>query len=447
MRKGGLPAGVVPVTEQKILDSSKDVSVMPLLTTRTAAARATNAETTRGRGSVARRHSATRHHVGFWLVAAAFTLTMAFSTVPTPLYPLYQRADGFGPFVVTVIFATYAVGVLTALFLAGHLSDWYGRRAVLLPAMVLSIASAVVFASWSSVPALLVARLLSGLSVGLVTATATAYLGDLHRQARPDASPIRANAVATAANLGGLGLGTLVSGFLAEHTAAPLHTLYLIFLGLLVLGVPAVMLAPETVQRPEPRPRYRPQRVSVPDRARPAFFAAAGAALIIFAVFGLFTSLAPVVLEDLHVASPTVTGLAAFLVFGSAALAQILLAHLSTRAQLVAGLGLLAFGMVVLTAAVWIGELSLFLIGGVVCGAAAGTAFKGSVSRVLSLAPPERRGETLTGLFLAAYLGLSVPVLGLGLAAQTLPVRDAVLVFAALVAVLAGLLARRFARR
>ncbi|WP_351231245.1 hypothetical protein [Streptomyces sp. NPDC002133] len=66
---------------------------------------------------------------------------------------------------------------------------------------------------------------------------------------------------------------------------------------------------------------------------------------------------------------------------------------------------------------------------------------------MLSPAPPERRGETLTGLFLAACLGLSVPVLGLGLAARTLPVRDAVLVFAALVAVLAGLLARRFARR
>ncbi|WP_217623048.1 MFS transporter [Streptomyces lunaelactis] len=385
--------------------------------------------------------------MGFWLVAATFTLTMAFSTVPTPLYPLYQQADGFGPFVVTVVFATYAVGVLTALFLAGHLSDWLGRRTVLLPAIVLSVASALVFASWTSVPALLVARLLSGLSVGLLTATATAYLDDLHRKARPGASSVRANVVATGANLGGLGLGTLVSGLLAEHTQAPLHTPYLIFLGLLVLGVLAVVLAPETVERPEPRPRYRPQRVSVPDRARPAFFAAAGAALLIFAVFGLFTSLTPVVLKDLHVASPTVTGLAAFLVFGSAALAQILLARLSTRTHLIAGLGFLAVGMAVLTTAVWTADLPLFLVGGVVSGAAAGTAFKGSVSTVLSLAVPERRGETLTGLFLAAYLGLSVPVLGLGLAAQTVPVRDAVLVFAGLVAVLAVLLARRFARR
>ncbi|MFD3652838.1 MFS transporter [Streptomyces sp. NPDC058620] len=165
------------------------------------------------------RHSPAQHHLGFWLVATVFTLIMAFSTVPTPLYPLYERADGFGPFVVTIVFATYAVGVLVALFLAGHLSDWYGRRTVLLPAIVLSIASALVFASWTSLPALLVARLLSGLSVGLLTATATALLADLHQRARPGASRTRANVVATGANLGGLGLGPLVSGLFAEHAA------------------------------------------------------------------------------------------------------------------------------------------------------------------------------------------------------------------------------------
>ncbi|MBG0857084.1 MFS transporter [Streptomyces spinoverrucosus] len=400
----------------------------------------------RGTRGAHRRHSDARHHTGFWLIAATFTLTMAFSTVPTPLYPLYQRTDGFGPFVVTIVFATYAVGVLAALFLAGHLSDWLGRRTVLLPAVALSIASAMVFVSWYSVPALIVARLLSGLSVGLLTATATAHLDDLHRHARPHASPVRANVVATGANLGGLGIGPLVSGLLADHAPDALRTPYLIFLGLLALAAVAVVVVPETVVRPEPRPRYRPQRVSVPDRARPAFFAVAGAGLVTFAVLGLFTSLTPLVLGDLHVASPTVTGLAAFLVFGSAALAQILLARAGTRTQLQAGLGLLAVGMAVLAAAVWTADLPLFLVGGAVSGAGAGTAFKGCVSTVLSMAVPERRGETLTGLFLAAYAGLSVPVLGLGLAVQTVPVRDAVLAFSGLVAALAVLLARRFAR-
>ncbi|MFD3652839.1 hypothetical protein [Streptomyces sp. NPDC058620] len=91
-------------------------------------------------------------------------------------------------------------------------------------------------------------------------------------------------------------------------------------------------------------------------------------------------------------------------------------------------------------------SLPLFLVGGAVSGAGAGTAFKGSVTTVLSLAVPERRGETLTGLFLAAYLGLSLPVLGLGLAVQTVPVPEAVLVFAGVLLVVTALLARRSAR-
>ncbi|WP_214411753.1 MFS transporter [Sphaerisporangium fuscum] len=390
--------------------------------------------------------AASRHRLGFWTVAAAFTLTMAFSTVPTPLYPLYQHVNGFGTFMLTIVFAVYALGVLVSLFLAGHLSDWFGRRRLLLPSIALSIASGVVFALGTSVPALIAGRLLSGLSVGLLTATATAYLDDLHRRARPGTSGTRANVVATAANLGGLGLGTLMSGLLVEHSSGSLRTPYLVFLVLLGLGVVAVLVAPETVDRPGPRPRYRPQRTSVPAHARREFFGAAMAALIAFAVFGLFTSLAPVVLKSLHVASPAVAGLATFLVFGSAATAQILLARRPARTQLLLGLSLLAAGLVMLTAAIWLSAATMFLAGGAVSGAAAGTVFKGSASTTMALAEPQRRGETLTGLFLAAYLGLSVPVLGLGLAVQLAPVRDAVLVFTVVLLAAAAVVARRLVR-
>ena len=391
--------------------------------------------------------SRARHQVGFWLVAAVFTLTMAFSTVPTPLYPSYERVDGFGPFVVTIVFSAYALGVLVSLFLAGHLSDWYGRKAVLLPAVVLSIASALVFLGSAALPALIVGRVLSGLSVGLLTATATAHLDDLHRRARPGASGTRASVVATGANLGGLGLGTLVSGLIVEHTSTPLKAPFLVFLVLLGAGALTVLLAPETVDRPEPRPRYRPQRVSVPEQARPSFFAAAIIALITFAMFGLFTSLAPAVLKSLHSASAAATGVTVFLVFGSAALAQILLMRWSASAQLRFGLGALAVGLVLLTSAVWVSSLALFVLGGVVSGAAAGTAFKGSVSTVLGLAAPERRGETLTGLFLAAYLGISLPVVGLGIAVQSLSIRDAMSVFAVLLLAATGVVALTTRRR
>src|SRR3954453_4323814 len=121
-----------------------------------------------------------RHGLGFWAVAFAFLTVMAFSTVPSPLYGLYQARDGFSSFLITIIYAAYAIGVIAALLLAGHLSDWHGRRRILLPAVATSIVSAVVFLLWRDLPGLLVARVINGVSVGVVAATATAYLAELH---------------------------------------------------------------------------------------------------------------------------------------------------------------------------------------------------------------------------------------------------------------------------
>src|SRR5438132_2653056 len=86
-----------------------------------------------------------RHRRSFWMVSFAFLAAMAFSAVPSPLYGLYRARDHFSVFMVTVAYAVYAVGVLGALLLAGHLSDWFGRRRLLLPALGTAVASAVVF--------------------------------------------------------------------------------------------------------------------------------------------------------------------------------------------------------------------------------------------------------------------------------------------------------------
>src|SRR5687767_13577266 len=86
-----------------------------------------------------------RHGAGLWAVAFSFLAVLAFSTVPTPLYAIYQARDGFSTFLITVIFAAYAVGVILALFFAGHLSDRIGRRRALIPALLLAVVSAGVF--------------------------------------------------------------------------------------------------------------------------------------------------------------------------------------------------------------------------------------------------------------------------------------------------------------
>jgi MFS family permease len=372
---------------------------------------------------------------------------MAFTTVPTPLWAIYQRQDGFSTLMVTVAFAAYAVGVVVSLFLAGHLSDRLGRRRVLLPAIAIEVVAAVMFLTSTSLGVLIAARAVSGLGIGMVTATATAYLAELHAAARPRAGRTRADLVATAANMGGFAIGALISGLLAQYVHDPLHTPYLVFLAVLVIGAVGVSLVPETVHPTGPRPAYRPQRVSVPAEHRPAFFAAAAAALTSFAVLGLFTSLAPgFVAGTLHHPSRALAGLVTFLVFAAAATTQTLLRHLAVRSQLATGLTLMCAGLITLNAAVWLPSLPVFLVGGLLSGAGAGTLFKATVTTVLTLAAPAHRGEALAGLFLSAYIGLAVPVLALGVATHYVPERVALLGFAATLITICAMVSRRLLR-
>lgn len=370
----------------------------------------------------------------FWIVAATFLVVMAFSTVPTPLWPLYQAADGFPTSMVTVAFSAYAVGVLISLFLAGHVSDWVGRRRVLVPGVLLEILAAALFLASHELLVLIVARVVCGLGVGLVTATATAYLSDLASKAGIG----HVTHIATAVNLGGLGVGPLVSGFLAQYVGGPLTTGYAIFLGLLVLCAVGILFVPETVSATARK--YRPQRVSVPATARRQYLTVAAGAFTAFALFGLFTSLTPKLLAaSVGTTSAWVSGAVSCVVFLFGVLAQLGSGRIDLDRQLRVGLMLLVTGVAVLLAGGVAGSLVLFVAAGALGGAGAGLLFKAAMGSAARLADPAAKSEAAAGIFLAGYLGLTVPIMGLGAAARYVSLTTGLTAFCLVIlAVLAG---------
>jgi predicted MFS family arabinose efflux permease len=400
------------------------------------------------RDIAAGQQASARHGTGFWAIAFAFAVAMAFSTVPAPLFPLYMARDGFSTFTVTVVFAAYAVGVVISLLLAGHVSDRLGRRRILFPALGLEIVAALMFLAGTSLPLLLAARFITGLGVGMITATATAHLHELHTAHRPAASGTRFEVVSTAANIGGLGLGTLVAGFLAQFVTAPLRTPYLVFLILLVAAVAAVAVSPETV-RPSGRYRYRPQRVRT--GRGPAYLAAATGAFAAFSVFGFFTSVAPgFVAGTLHHPSRFLAGLIVFAVFGGSAAAQTLTTRWTARTRTVFGLSAQAAGLLVLVTGMHLASLPVFLTGGMLAGIGAGVLFKASLGTVAAHAAPADRGAALAGLFLIAYVALAASALGIGVATRFAPVITVMTWFSGALLILltvVALLTRRSAGR
>ncbi|WP_037569056.1 MFS transporter [Phaeacidiphilus oryzae] len=380
------------------------------------------------------------HGAGFWIIALAFASELAFCAVPTPLYAIYQQRDGFPTIVLTVIFAAYAVGVMLSLYLAGHVSDWLGRRRVILGSLLLNLLAAILFLVWNDVAGLLLARFVSGLGIGILTATATAHLSELGAAANHAKG--RVALVSTFANLGGIGLGPLIGGLLATWSTRPLSTPYLAFAILLAVEGILVAFVPETVERREERPAYRPQRVAVPAAGRGAFWAAGAAAFGAFAVFGTLMGLSStflVALLGLH--SHLLAGLSPFVLFMAAALAQIATVRLAPGPQIRLAIALAALGLVSTGIAAVIASLALFLVGGGITGAGIGILFRAALGTVAAVADAERRGEALAGTFLIAYAGMTIPPL-LTAAALTvwpaLPVLVSLLAFAALLVLLSG---------
>jgi MFS family permease len=386
--------------------------------------------------------------VAFWVVAAAFCINLAFSAVPTPLYVIYQQRDHFSDLMVTVVYAVYAIGVIGSLFMAGHISDWVGRRRVLVPAIGVNVLSALIFILAPSVPGLIIARIISGVSVGMTTGTATAFLSELHVGAGGSASARRPQVVATAVNLGGIGIGPLGAGLLAQFAPSPLVVPYVVFGGLLILLALATALAPETADLPDPRPAWRPQRIAIPAHARPTFFAAAAAGAGAFAVYGVFNSLMPGFLAGtVHESSYAVAGAVAFAAFAAGALAQIALGTGGVAATLRLSIPMVFAGLALFAVGMWLPSLPVFVVGGVVTGAGAGLVVRGSLVAAAGTAPPESRAEVLAGYFLGAYVGLSVPVIALGIATEHVAARDVMLVFVVLAFAAIALSARAVIRR
>lgn len=348
--------------------------------------------------------------VGFWFVAVAFAMLMAFGTVPTPLWPLYAARDHFGATTTTIAYASMVVGAVAAFLGLGHLSDRLGRRRVVVPALVVGIVASVLLIVWQSLPGLIVGRVLTGLAMGLMASTATAYLHDLHRRGRPEkaGSPLP-GIVATAANIGGLATGPLLAGVVAEWLPASLTMAQAICAVALAVCLGLALLAPETVDRAAGASRPAARFALRPGST--VTFAAAGLlAAIAFANFGLTSALGAKVLQDtLHIGSTLVAGVVVFLMFGSAAAAQIAFGRLPASRILPAGCVAFPVGLALCALSVYHPVLWLYLIAVALSGAGSGLLFKGALDRAVSAADPASRAGVLAMYFVIAYIGIGVP--------------------------------------
>jgi MFS family permease len=365
---------------------------------------------------------------------------MAATTLPTPLYGLYAKRFGFHELTITVLFAVYAVGVVATLVFLGQLSDAIGRRPVMLGAVAISVVSSLMLAPAHDIGLLLLGRVVSGLAAGLITGAGTAAIVDLFPPGRGDAG----GTLAVAANTGGLALGTLLAGVLADLASHPLVTPYLVQATLGVLACVGLLVARPPASAAAGS--FRISRLRVPAEIRGNFVRAVLSGGAAFAVTGVLTSVSALFLATtLHDTSHALAGGVVAIVFTAMAGGQLTARRTSPHQAMLAGCAGLALAGIVLLLALTLQSLAALLIAAVALGAAGGMCLNAGVATTVGKAPEDQRGGVSSAYFAGLYVFLACPAIGVGLiATQTTLITAGVIVCVLVIALAIGIAAFEF---
>jgi predicted MFS family arabinose efflux permease len=340
--------------------------------------------------------------IAFWLQVSVIVFLLAASSAPTPLYPVYQAAWGFSPIITTVIFGIYALAVLGSLLIVGSLSDYVGRRPVLIAALALQAATMLLFATADGVIELLVARVLQGLSTGAAVGALGAGLLDLNR-----ARGTVANAVGP---MVGTATGGIGSGLLVQFLPAPTQLVYaVLFVIFAVQTVGVILMRESATPKVGALASLRPQ-FSLPAAVRAPLLLVTPALIAVWALVGFYASLGPTLVRSmLATNSFLIGGLALFAFAASGAVMVLLVRSLTPRTMLLLGVVTLLAGVGVTLFAVTRASGPVFFLGTAVAGAGFGAAFQGALQTVMAQAAAHERAGVLSILFVVSYLAMGLP--------------------------------------
>jgi MFS family permease len=371
--------------------------------------------------------------VSFWAVAAIGLLAAATNAASSPLYRVYQVRFQFSATTLTLLFTVYVVVLLATLVFLGSVSDYLGRRPVMLAALTLGAIACGLFLLAHGVGLLFAGRALQGVAVGLISGTASAALLDL----RPESgiTPV----VSSAAPTGGQALGAIGASALAQYAPAPTHLVWWLLVAAFIIGIVAVLRMPEPgAVRPGVVSSLRPH-VTVPHGARRAFAAALPALVGMWALAGLYLSLGPsLALQLLHSKNLLWGGVLIFLLTGFAAAASAAVARKSPEGVMLGGCVTLIVGALVTFASIATGAPAVLFVGTVVAGLGFGSAFVGAYRSTVAPAASDDRAGLITTIYIVSYLATGIPAVIAGIATSHFGLHKTALVYSVAVAVLAA---------
>lgn len=344
------------------------------------------------------------------VVATSFSAT---SSAPTPLYVVYQETMRLSPAVVTFIFAAYVVGMVAAFLTLGRLSDYVGRRPMILGALVVNFIALALFFTADHAADLAIARLVQGVATGVAMTSLGATIVDTR--------PLAAATLNGVTAFLGLTIGALLTGALIAWAPFPTQLVYAVLM-LVTLGAMLVLaFTPETTAGKPGALRAIAPSLSVPLSARAPLLRLAPLNTAAWALGGFYLSLMPSLVS-------AVTGThSPFL--GASVVSTLMLSAtltiLALRARRAEWLLRFAGVMLVLGIAATLLAIELrsepgMFAGTLLAGLGLGGAYFGSLRQLIPLAGEHERAGLLAAYLVISYVAFSGPAILAGLMAPRL---------------------------
>lgn len=357
-------------------------------------------------------------------------LISATSSAPTPLYHLYQELFHLSPAMITLIFGSYSFALLAALLTVGGLSDYLGRRPLILLALIFNAAALAIFMVAESGTMLLMGRIVQGFATGIAFPTFGATILDTDKH--------RGSMLNSVTAFLGLMVGTLAAGTLVAFAPEPTHLIYALLFLVTVTGIIVLAFMPETITgRPGALAAMRPH-ISVPQRARPTLLKVTPVNVAGWSLGGFYLSLMPtLVAVATGITSPFVGGAVVATLMLSATASVFIFRTWAPQRVLFTGTTALMVGVLITLSGVHLQAVGLLFLGTAVAGLGFGSIFSNILKIVLPLAESHERAGLFAAFLVESYLAFSIPAIIAGLAAPALGLSTAAYFYGAVIIVLA----------
>lgn len=345
--------------------------------------------------------------INFYLLASIVVFFLASASVPTPLYAIYQSQWGFASSTLTIIFGVYALAVLGSLLVVGSLSDYIGRRPVLLTSVFIQAGVMIVFSSADNVTMLIIARILQGLTTGAALGALGAGMLDINIS-----RGTIANAVATPL---GTAVGAIGASLLIRYLPYPTHLSYVVLLVIFMLqGIGLLFTAESVTPKAGALASLKPQ-LSLPKNVRGPMLISLPVLVAVWILAGFYGALGPSVISEIsHTHSIIVAGLTMFVLAGAGTLTVLLIQKLGPQNVMYLGSSALVLGLGTTLLSVTTNSSIEFFTGTAIAGIGFGAGFQGVLRTVMPLATPEHRAGILAIIFLISYLSFGIPPIAAG---------------------------------